>query len=514
MTCLKFVEGQFFLEDPPSGCRVHALDFWTIVNERLYVTHNIRAAVEFRRFSDETCERVFNRALNKLYSVPTLPPLTFLDPHQVEGVKWILSRKRSYLCHAPGAGKTVQAVIAAHLAEPLGQTLFIVPPTLTANWVREIERFTFFGDDGRTAVVPLSAKRDEMDWSAPFIVCPDSMLDRPWVHRKLNKRWKLIAVDEASRFKESTSQRSRIFFGGVIDGDRYFGLYQSARHVVFLDGSPMPNRPMELWAPTFALDPLAIDGMDQKSFGFRYCGAQVNERGQWEYKGSCREDELHQKIARTFMHFVYERELKHPERRRSLLVMNEDVRTREHREWDRKNFKRLDPDNMDEKLGQGEMAHYRAELGRRKIPFIVRYISERLKEKAESILLFVWHRDVAQELTRKLQSFKPGLVMGGTNKDERERIFDGFQEGKIKLIIGNIQAMGRGHNLQRADRIVFGEFSWTDELNKQCEKRASRRGRDQAKTVRCEYIVCPDSIDEKVLSSVFTKERRVKRVIG
>ncbi len=105
------------------------------------------------------------------------------------------------------------------------------------------------------------------------------------------------------------------------------------------------------------------------------------------------------------------------------------------------------------------------------------------------------------------------MVIGGTSATEREKIFANFQAGTRKLIIGNIQAMGRGHNLQRADRVIFGEFSWTDELNKQCEKRASRRGSEKD-FVRCEYIVCPGSIDEKVLSSVFTKEKRVKRVIG
>lgn len=89
-----------------------------------------------------------------------------------------------------------------------------------------------------------------------------------------------------------------------------------------------------------------------------------------------------------------------------------------------------------------------------------------------------------------------------------------LQKGNCRLIIGNIAAMGRGHNLQRADRIVFGEFSWTDELNKQCEKRASRRGRDQAAFVRCEYIVAPNSMDEAILGSVFSKARNVKRVIG
>jgi hypothetical protein len=67
--------------------------------------------------------------------------------------------------------------------------------------------------------------------------------------------------------------------------------------------------------------------------------------------------------------------------------------------------------------------------------------------------------------------------------------------------------------LQAADRVIFGEFSWTDETNKQAEKRASRRGSTKS-VVRCDYIVAPGTLDEPVLTSVFRKAANVKRVIG
>ena len=273
----------------------------------------------------------------------------------------------------------------------------------------------------------------------------------------------------------------------------------------------MPNRAMELWAPTYALDPMSIDCMDHDDFGFRYGGATLNERGAWEYKGTSREAELKARLQKSFMHVVTEDKLSHPERRRSILMMNEDVRSPEHKTWERKHLGSIE--SFDDRE-PGELAHFRQELGRRKVPFIGQYVKDRLANKNESILLFVWHRDVAQMLSTYLQNFKPGLVIGGTKSEDRERIFKDFQSGKCRLIIGNIQAMGRGHNLQKADRVIFGEFSWTDELNKQCEKRASRRGRDHTAFVRCEYICAPGSIDEKVLRSVFAKERRVKKVIG
>lgn len=492
-------------------------DTW-VAESRGYVTTDLKAAVRFRRVADIAAEKVFTRTLVKHYPLPSRRLPSFLDPHQRAGVEWILTRSRSYLAHAPGAGKTAQAIVAAHYSEGEGQTLFIVPPSLTANWARETARFVGLVDrDGwpSIAVVPESKHQEFMGWGADFIICPDSMLTKPWVlERLIAMPKKLVAVDEASRFKEATALRTVALFGGKKGALRSPGLIQTARHAVLLDGSPMPNRPMELWAPTYAMAPETIDFMGEQDFGFKYCGAKINEWGHWEFRHASNEDELKARLQKSFMHVVPESALNHPERRRTMLFMSEDPRTREFREWERRWLSSVRLDTLTEDKSQGELASRRRELGERKIPWIARYVSERLESKDESILLFAWHREVCEGLYRALKAHRPALVMGGTKAADRELWFEQFQKGNCRLIIGNIAAMGRGHNLQRADRIVFGEFSWTDELNKQCEKRASRRGRDQAAFVRCEYIVAPNSMDEAILGSVFSKARNVKRVIG
>lgn len=510
----------YFSRQFPNGTLV-LNEEWEVVDENWnWRTPSLRAASLFRENADETAKKVFNRAFQKFYDPPPLSgnALKFLDPHQLEGIKWALTRSRSYLAHAPGAGKTAEAIIASCLVRAHGQTVFIVPPSLTLNWEREIWAFTeHLGIWPTIGIVPSTAKKSEMAWRADFIICPDSMLTRSWVYEPLSKmKIKFLAVDEASRFKESTSDRSKAFYGGKSQRAKYPGLFQNARHVVLLDGSPMPNRPMELWAPTYALDPEAIDCMNQRDFGFRYCGPTQNQFGQYEFKHSSNEAELKQRLQKSFMHVVTEDQLSHPERLRSMLFMNQDVRSPEQKTWERRHLKTLKFSEISEDMNQGKMAHFRKELGIRKAPWVAKYILDRFKAKNESILLFVWHREVAQTLTgilfRELGG-KVGLVIGGTDERIREGIFAGFQKGKLKIIVGNIQAMGRGHNLQRADRVVFGEPSWSDELNKQCEKRASRRGSKKL-SVRCEYVVAPGSMDEPIMNSLFTKQDRVRKVIG
>ncbi len=511
---LCFEKGKFILKEvstPKMRLKISKNARWKNIGNDSYETASLGAAAEFGNFADERVQKILRRSFQEHYEIPELPPLP-LDLHQWAGLEWILKRKRSYLAHAPGAGKTAQAILASCLSLGTGQSVFIVPPSLVYNWEKEILKVTeWLGLWPAVGIVKGSDEQERVAWKADFILVPDSMLAKDWVQEKLLKmKIKLLSVDEASRFKNPWSERSLAFYGGQLEGKHYSGIFRDARHVVFLDGSPMPNRPIELWAPTYALHPESISCMDYDDFGYRYCGARPNDRGVWEYLYSSNETELQAKLQKDFMHVVVEGQLAHPERLRSMLFMAKDVRSSLQKDWERKHLSEY---RLGDDTGQGELATWRKQLGKRKVPFISAYVHERLAEKNESILLFIWHREVGIELAENLRTQNPGLVLGGTPDKVREKYFKEFQSGKRRLLIMNILTGGRGHNLQKADRLIFGEWSWSDEVNKQCEKRTSRRGNEKA-FVRSDYIVCPNSMDEVQLSSVFTKEIRVKKVIG
>lgn len=514
---LKREQGQFILNIDPRTTppkKLFLRERWKFEGEGKYKTTDLKAAVKFREYANESAEKYFQRRLVRNYPKRKLPPLLFLDPHQREGVEWILSRSGSYLAHAPGAGKTVQVIVAAHFTKGSGKIVFIVPPNLVVNWEREIQQWLSALKDDWFVVSQVNAgEKDAPFWFGTHIIIPDSMIAKDWVYERLQEmNIKFLAVDEASRYKEPTSLRSLALFGGSNGKQKFKGLTIGPKHVVLLDGSPMLNRPIELWAPTFALNPEAIDCMTYDDFGYRYCGPTIDDRGVWQYKHSSHEEELKERLQSSFMHVVPEARLNHPERRRKIVFMPEGLIPYRVEQWSKYNINKISM--RGEEDSRGDVASIRKDLGDSKIRWTAEYILDILENTSESVLVFGWHRDFCTIVHMHLKKYDPGLVIGGMNEQLRELTFERFRKRKTRVIVGNITAMGRGHNLQVADRVVFGEFSWTDENNKQAEKRASRKGRDQDKHVRCEYIAVPNSMDEVVLNSLFTKEARVKRVIG
>jgi SNF2 family DNA or RNA helicase len=471
----------------------------------VYITTDIKAAARFHRYGTAKTKIFFNNVKPKLYDIatPALPKI--LDAHQKEGVKFILSRQSSYLAHAPGAGKTVQAIIASEMIEVAGQTIIIAPPGLMLNWERELDKFTF--EWRSVSIVPTSINAERVAWKSDYILVPFSMLTKDWVLKKLLKiKKKMVIVDEASGFKDYNAKRSQVLYDKILK-------LSEVPYIVMLDGSPTPNKYMDLWAPNYFLCPHGISFMTQIEFGLRFCGAKQGFRGKWEFKGSNNADELHRRMHKYFFNTVTEDKLEHSERLRSIAYITNKALPAELRIWESHFGKDVSISDFIDTDNKGELSKWRYRIGMSKVKYAVKYIIDRLEAGSESIGVYAWHREVCLALAEGLKKYKPGLVMGGTKPLEREHIFKEFNAGKKRLLVGNISAISRGHNLQRGDRAIFVEFSYSDEENKQVEKRFSRRGRDKTKPVRSEYLVVANSLDEAVLNIVLRKEKNTRKVI-
>jgi hypothetical protein len=127
---------------------------------------------------------------------------TGLFPHQVQGVGFLLGRRRSILADDMGLGKTRQSVVALTEAAPQGPWLVVAPASVKRNWAREI----------------LAARPADV----VHIVGPDAppgsqfsgwvIVNYDIIARNLNALidlpWAGLVFDEAHYLKNHTSQRS------------------------------------------------------------------------------------------------------------------------------------------------------------------------------------------------------------------------------------------------------------------------------------------------------------------
>ena len=447
-----------------------------------------------------------------MWSRPFKDVESILEPHQRKGVYHLLTRKRSYLAHAPGAGKTLQAIAAHWIRRKTTSmdrptSIIVCPPSLVANWRREILKWTpkirAATGMAQTSVniSPVGVNPNTMgvffDSRADFIICPDSVLFRACKQLSQVKS-NITVVDESSRFKTPTSQRSQALYGS--------SLIQAAKHFVMLDGSPITLGAVDLWAPMYYLDPEAIDFRTFQEYCEHFTVTEDTRFG-IKYSGSKNLTELRKRFFARFGHGVAEKDLYHPVRLREIVeIGSTNFDTERFGEEGLSQLGRMP--TLDE-TGNDSLAEYRRRVGSEKVEPGLKYIQGQIND-GKRVLVFAYHREVCEKLAGALNTMP---LYGGVPANVREYELEQFKRGKTKALVGGIGPMGRGHNIQEADLAVFVEWSWSDEENKQGEKRISRMGNDSL-VVPCVYLALKDSVDERILTAVLRKQGDFDAVFG
>jgi SWI/SNF-related matrix-associated actin-dependent regulator 1 of chromatin subfamily A len=428
-----------------------------------------------------------------VFNPPQLMPL----PFQIDALQWATTRSKSYLALDPGLGKTIcAAMIVNYLKE---KSVYVCPPFLLGNVEAE---FTKWGEEFFAGKVGRIKSSGSFDEGINVLLVPDSIINRDAVLIGIEKfSGKCLLVDEAHRFKSHDALRTKSLFK----------IEKLFNRTVLMSGTPMPNRPKELWAPIHHCAWEVIDHAPFPTYGIRYCGGYKDTFG-WNFEGATNVDELFSRLKQKFMlRITKDTVLKDlPAKRQGIVVVDSDLQP-ELRSYERQILKDHLPETLGNVIGDEHIATYRRKLGVQKAKFAAEFVRDILENTKECVLLFGIHREAITILETELKDFKPLIVTGSVDKDERFRRAKLFQNSDDhRLMILNIQAGGVGFNLTRATRIVFSEFSWVPSDNSQAEDRAHRIG--QNSSVLCQYIVFKDSLDARVLHTVMNKEKLVKQL--
>ena len=434
-----------------------------------------------------------------------------LFPHQIEGVAFLLGRRRAILADDMGLGKTRQAIVALRHAAPAGPYLVVCPASVKRNWAREIG---VAAPDTSTHVIEKGAgPLENPDWVIVNYDILGKHID------ELGRRgWAGLVFDEAHYLKNHTSTRSKLArqLADRTHLRQGYGGQAVEPAVYLLTGTPLTNRPRDLFVLLqLVRHPL---GRSFLAFAKRYCAAEKNEYG-WQTGGASNIEELTVQLHGVMLRRSKDQVLALPPKLRTWLPVEVPKGTgvrdmRKVVDLLLGEEKIGSATAIDERVLRGRLLHAvtlaRQTLAAAKVKSTIDFVTGAV-EQGEKVIVFSCFEDPLQELA---EHFRGSVVLltGSTPAEKRQTIVDRFQqEGRIRIFLANIIAGGVGHNLTAATQVVFNDLDWVPANHWQAEDRAYRIG--QTRTVNVTYMIAANTIDDFVQAVLERKGALVSAVV-
>jgi len=424
-------------------------------------------------------------------------------PFQLEDLNRIdeVYNGRALVAWEMGLGKTFLALSFAKRRK-LKPIIVVCPASIKYNWEREAALHV-----NLRAEVLEGTKVPQAKWSLnkPELIILNYDILHKWLPVIKKLKPQLVILDEVHYTKSRSTRRTkacRMLCKGV-------------EHVLALSGTPLINRPIELWPILNMLWPKEFTSY--KAFGFRYCKPEFTPWG-WKFNGATKVKELNRILKRSCMvrrlkkevlqdlpnkiRAVVPMKLSKPHEYKKALVDFVDWLRTAHPSKARAALK------AEELAKAGYLKRLVAEL---KLPSVIEWVENFLAESTGKLILFGIHKKIIGEL---YGHFKPLSVVvdGSVNNKRRQNAIDKFQhDPNCRLFIGNIQAAGVGWNGTAATAVAFCELGWTPGEHIQAEDRAHRIG--QKDHVTCYYLVGRDTIEDKTCKLLHKKQKVLTGVL-
>lgn len=480
---------------------------------------------------------VASKAADADISLP-VPPGCVLLPYQRAGVAYAKDKDRVLIGDQMRLGKTPQSIVWLNCDPSLRSGLIIVPATIKLNWLREWKKWSTLGLTVGVAwgfdawpkadVVIVNAEilyRQKDAYKEPVLLKggkPKMKGGKPVVRKVYplrkeikDRAWDFVIADECHRFKSE-------------DTARYQALTQlQPRKRAGLTGTPIPNRPIEIFPILHWLDPTIFP--DRWKFAMRYAGATKGPFG-WDVSGASHLDELQRILRQNIMVRRLRSEVlkELPPKRRQLIefpcpdnrfvneqdalwkrytdlstvireaVADSDV-TAEHEEY-KEQVRGLESERM---ACFEEMSRIRHEDAVKRIPFVVAHLKELLEDEPKAIC-FAWHNNVVESIAAEFDASNTIVIYGKTPQNQRVILQDRFNsDPNCKLCVISI-AVCEGLDLSAASLGVMAEHDWVPKNIAQAEDRMENPFKKDSSLIQ--YLVFQDSLDARMAQTLVYKE--------
>lgn len=134
-------------------------------------------------------------------------------------------------------------------------------------------------------------------------------------------------------------------------------------------------------------------------------------------------------------------------------------------------------------------------------------------------VVFCAHHQASDDLKGQLEKegLQVAVVDGRTPQKARADVVRDFQDGRLDVFIGGINAAGEAITLTRADTVIFVELDWVPAALQQAEDRIHRVGqRSNCQVIQLVARMAPqdDNLDEMMVDLIGAKLARIGTVLG
>lgn len=431
--------------------------------------------------------------------------------YQKLGVEFLtLAHGRGILADAPGVGKTAQALgFLAH--NKIAKTLVICPASVKYAWESEVKKWTKLKScviDNKNAIdVSLEFLNDIAEEYNIFIINYDLLRKYGGMLQALH--FDCLIVDEFHAIKNNKAQRTKLVKAIALKIPK----------VILLSGTPMLNRPVELFNGLQILDPHTWNNWFD--FTKRYCGAYRGRWG-WDTSGATNIEELRQRIEPYFLRRTKEEVLKElppknyievpirlPEEIKKLYYQAEANLAEFLKTYKTKSQEDIRRSLAAEKLVK--LNELRQLTTKGKVETAEDLIDQ-LLENEEKVIVFSIYNEPLEYLRNKYKT-KSVILTGKTPVSERGELIRVFQANPgVKVFLGGTASAGTGITLTAASNVVFIDYDWVPAIMEQASDRAHRIGQT-AESVNIYQIYAKDTIDDYMVKLLAEKRNLISYLI-
>jgi len=449
------------------------------------------------------------------HAVLSKPDSLDYRPFQTPAIIGMVENRRTLLADEMGTGKTIEIIGMLNQVDP-ESVLIVCPASLKLNWLQELEKWYVHS-------LPVVLHDGKSVFQAPprgiHIVNYDFL--SKWKKELQAQTWSVVIADECHAIKNKKSLRSRAFV--KIPADR----------VVLASGTPILNRPDELWTQVSYLWPEVFDNWHW--FVTTYCDATRGKRG-FDTTGSSNPKALSRLLKRMGMIRRLKKDVMPylPPKERQIIEVPVDDMTMFNLEFEVYNtwlaaqselaemqevaeLHKTDASFLSKMkmltktilVKFSELSQLRHDTAVYKIPTVIAHLKSAVAE--HKVVVFVHHKDVATALRNAFERESVQCV-GGMSAAAKNSAVHRFQNHDDCMLFIGSSAAGVGLTLTASSHVVMAELDWTPAIVSQKEDRCHRDG--QKDSVLVQHIVLQGSIDAMMAHKIVAKQAVIDAALG